>query len=158
MTRTEKMIDLLSRIVLNADEKATAAEELKAMLDGLDPEKHEDDLDREVERLLIEVGVPCHITGYSNLKKAITLAVNNPTLRHATTLLYGKAAEEAEYETTASRVERSIRHAVELTWSRGDMDVLNKYFGNTVSPDKGKPTNAEFIATMTREIRHRTAR
>ena len=82
------------------------------------------------------------------------LAAENRTYIHSITFgLYPQVA--AHFDTTAGRVERAIRHLVEVTWTRGDVEVLQRYFGNTVSPEKGKPTNGEFIARMANVLRQR---
>ena len=157
MTKTEKMISLLTNIVLQNGDEATAAKELKTMLDECAYGNGRDSLEREVEKLLTEIGVPCHILGYNYLKKVIAFAADDPTLRCKASVLYVKVAKAVGGEATASRVERAIRHAIELSWDRCCMDVLNKYFGNTVDPRKGKSTNGEFISIMAREISQRTA-
>lgn len=98
------------------------------------------------------VGVPAHIKGYRYVREAILMAVNDPTvLDGITKVLYPKVA--ATFNTTSSRVERAIRHAIECAWDRCDISVLYSYFGNTVSIHKGKPTNSEFIALMSERVR-----
>lgn len=105
-------------------------------------------------QLLVELGTPAHLKGYKQLQTAICMAVDHPEYISAfTTKLYPSVAEE--FHDTSSRVERAIRHAVEVTWDRGDFDVLQQYFGNTVSCSKGKPTNAEFIARAAEIIQMR---
>ena len=157
MTKTEKMVDLLARIVLNAGDEASAVDELKAMLEDSAPEQLRSSIENAAEDLLLEVGVPCHILGHGNLKQAIAIVVDNPSLRYYTTEVYARVVKEAGEHTTPSRVERSIRHAISLAFDRCGCDVLYKYFGNTIDPNKGKPTNAEFIATMAREVQRRLA-
>ena len=105
------------------------------------------DYETYVSKVMFELGSPAHVLGYQYARRAIILAVSDSEYLHAITgMLYPAIAKE--YHTTASRVERAIRHLIEITWDRGDLDVLQKYFGNTISYNKGKPTNSEFIATM----------
>ncbi|MDR2606571.1 MAG: sporulation transcription factor Spo0A [Oscillospiraceae bacterium] len=100
-----------------------------------------------VTEIIHEVGVPAHIKGYQYLRDAIIRTINDPDMINAVTkALYPQVAKK--FNTTASRVERAIRHAIEVAWDRGDIDVLQKYFGYTVSNIKGKPTNSEFIALI----------
>lgn len=101
--------------------------------------------------LLREVGIPAHIKGYRYAVAAIVILVGNPDAGDAITKeLYPGVAEMCG--TTASRVERAIRHGVEVAWSRGDLDVLKEYFGNTVSGLRGKPTNSEFLTRMAEAV------
>ena len=107
-----------------------------------------------VRQILLELGAPDHLTGHPYVVRGILLVVSNQMfLNNITFGLYPQLA--AEFDTTAARVERSIRHLIEITWERGDMDVLNRYFGNTVSPDRGKPTNGEFIARIANVVKRR---
>ncbi len=100
-----------------------------------------------VTAIIHEVGVPAHIKGYQYLREAILLAVADMDVINAVTkVLYPEVAKR--FNTTASRVERAIRHAIEVAWDRGDLETLQKYFGYTVSNVKGKPTNSEFIAMI----------
>ena len=100
-----------------------------------------------VTDIMLSLGVPAHISGYRYLRNAIVLSVGNMDLISAMTKqLYPAVAEK--YGSTPSRVERSIRHAVEMAWDRGDIDTLQKFFGSTVSRSRGKPTNSEFIAMI----------
>lgn len=104
-------------------------------------------LEANVTAIIHEIGVPAHIKGYQYLREAIMMAVEDMDVINAVTkVLYPKVAEQ--FGTTASRVERAIRHAIEVAWDRGDLDTLQKYFGFTVSNSKGKPTNSEFIAMI----------
>lgn len=105
------------------------------------------DLERQVTAIIHEIGVPAHIKGYQYLREAIGLAVADMEIINAVTkVLYPAVAKK--FGTTASRVERAIRHAIEVAWDRGDLETLQKYFGYTVSNAKGKPTNSEFIAMI----------
>lgn len=118
----------------------------------------EDDLENRVTDMLHEIGIPAHIKGYHYLRDAIMMAVEDMDVLNAITkVLYPTVAKK--YKTTSSRVERAIRHAIEVAWSRGKLDTLDELFGYTVSNGKGKPTNSEFIAliadTIQLEYKHR---
>jgi len=100
-----------------------------------------------VTGIIHEIGVPAHIKGYQYLREAIIIAVNDMDVINAITkVLYPQVAKT--FSTTPSRVERAIRHAIEVAWDRGDLDTLQRFFGYTVSNTKGKPTNSEFIALI----------
>ena len=104
-------------------------------------------LDAMVTAIIHEIGVPAHIKGYQYLREGIILAVRNMDVINAVTkVLYPEIAKR--FDTTPSRVERAIRHAIEVAWDRGDLETLQKYFGYTVNSAKGKPTNSEFIAMI----------
>lgn len=110
------------------------------------------DLEIQVTSILHQIGVPAHIKGYHYLRNAIIMSVENPNLINAVTKkLYPSVARI--YETTSSRVERAIRHAIEVAWDRGDVDILNSYFGYTIHNERGKPTNSEFIAMISDKLR-----
>ena len=105
----------------------------------------------EVTEILHQIGVPAHIKGYHYLRDSIIMAVEDPEIINAVTKqLYPSVAKA--YETTSSRVERAIRHAIEVAWDRGDVDVLNSYFGYTIQNTRGKPTNSEFIAMISDKL------
>ncbi len=105
-----------------------------------------------VTGIIHEIGVPAHIKGYQYLREAIIIAVNDMDVINAITkVLYPQVAKT--FQTTPSRVERAIRHAIEVAWDRGDLDTLQRFFGYTVSNTKGKPTNSEFIALIADTIR-----
>ena len=125
---------------------------------GRQPERTEDNpvpvrnLETDVTNIIHEIGVPAHIKGYQYLRDAIILSVNDmEMLNSITKILYPTIAKK--HQTTASRVERAIRHAIEVAWSRGKMDTIDELFGYTVSTGKGKPTNSEFIALIADKIR-----
>ena len=104
-------------------------------------------LKTRVTSVIHEIGVPAHIKGYQYLREAIMITVRDMDVINAVTkILYPEVAKR--YATTPSRVERAIRHAIEVAWDRGDLETLQKYFGYTVSNVKGKPTNSEFIAMI----------
>lgn len=110
------------------------------------------DIDIVISNIMREIGVPAHIKGYQYLRTAIKLSVSDSEmLGSVTKLLYPTVAKE--YKTTASRVERAIRHAIEVAWDRGDVDVLSSYFGYTIQSQRGKPTNSEFIAMIADKLK-----
>ena len=110
------------------------------------------DLEKDVTDMIHEIGVPAHIKGYQYLREAIMMSVRDgEMLNSITKILYPTIAKK--YQTTSSRVERAIRHAIEVAWSRGNMETLDSLFGYTISIGKGKPTNSEFIALITGKIR-----
>ena len=105
-----------------------------------------------VTDVIHEIGVPAHIKGYQYVREAIVIAVQDMDVINAVTkVLYPEVARR--YSTTPSRVERAVRHAIEVAWDRGDLETLQRYFGYTVSNTKGKPTNSEFIAMIADRIR-----
>lgn len=105
-----------------------------------------------ITEIIHQIGVPAHIKGYHYLREAILLSVQDPEyINSVTKLLYPTVAKH--FSTTSSRVERAIRHAIEVAWDRGDVDILNTYFGYTVNTGRGKPTNSEFIAMISDKIR-----
>ncbi len=111
-----------------------------------------DDIEVVVSEIMHQIGVPAHIKGYMYLREAIILSVNNTEMMGSVTkLLYPTVAKT--YKTTSSRVERAIRHAIEVAWDRGDVDVLSSYFGYTIQSSRGKPTNSEFIAMIADKLR-----
>ncbi len=112
----------------------------------------EEPLEIQVTEILHQIGVPAHIKGYHYLRDSILMAVRTPEIINAVTKqLYPSVAKE--YDTTPSRVERAIRHAIEVAWDRGDVDVLTGYFGYTIHNTRGKPTNSEFIAMISDRLR-----
>lgn len=114
----------------------------------------EHDLELMITEIIHQIGVPAHIKGYHYLRDAIILSVNNSDyINSITKMLYPTVAKM--YKTTSSRVERAIRHAIEVAWDRGDIDVLESYFGYTVNTGRGKPTNSEFIAMIADKLRLR---
>ena len=110
------------------------------------------DLEQDVTDMIHEIGVPAHIKGYQYLREAIMMSVEDiDMLNSITKVLYPTIAKK--YQTTPSRVERAIRHAIEVAWSRGRMETLDSLFGYTINTGKGKPTNSEFIALISDKIR-----
>ena len=123
--------------------------ELTAPMDAGDASstRQTENLESAVTAIIHEIGVPAHIKGYQYLREAIIMTVEDMEVINAVTkVLYPEVAKR--FGTTASRVERAIRHAIEVAWDRGDLETLQKYFGYTVSNAKGKPTNSEFIAMI----------
>lgn len=110
------------------------------------------ELELMVTDIIHQIGVPAHIKGYHYLREAIVLSVKNSDIINSVTkVLYPTVAKK--HSTTSSRVERAIRHAIEVAWDRGDIDVLNSYFGYTIQNERGKPTNSEFIAMISDKLR-----
>ena len=134
---TNSLLNRMRQVVSNPTEEKTA---------------NAPSLERRVTSIIHEIGVPAHIKGYQYVREAIMLAVKEPGVINAVTKeLYPTVAEK--FNTTPSRVERAVRHAIEVAWDRGDLDTLQGYFGFTVSSIKGKPTNSEFIAMVADLIR-----
>lgn len=110
------------------------------------------DIETQVTKIIHQIGVPAHIKGYQYLRTAILMTINDGDIINSVTkVLYPSVAKK--YATTTSRVERAIRHAIEVAWDRGDVDTLNSYFGYTIQNDRGKPTNSEFIAMIADNLR-----
>ena len=110
------------------------------------------DMESRVTKVIHQIGVPAHIKGYQYLRTAILMTMeNNEIINSVTKVLYPTVAKK--YGTTTSRVERAIRHAIEVAWDRGDVDTLNSYFGYTIQNSRGKPTNSEFIAMIADNLR-----
>lgn len=109
-------------------------------------------LEAQVTKIIHLMGIPAHIKGYQYLRSAILLTIDdNDAINSVTKVLYPAVAKK--YQTTTSRVERAIRHAIEVAWDRGDIDTLNSYFGYTIHNSRGKPTNSEFIAMVADNLR-----
>lgn len=114
----------------------------------------EKDLEYVITDVIHQIGVPAHIKGYTYLREAISLSITNPDIINSVTKqLYPSVAKK--FASTSSRVERAIRHAIEVAWDRGDVDILNSYFGYTIHNGRGKPTNSEFIAMISDKLRLR---
>lgn len=110
------------------------------------------DMEAQVTKIIHQIGVPAHIKGYQYLRTAILMTIeDNDIINSVTKVLYPTVAKK--YQTTTSRVERAIRHAIEVAWDRGDVDTLNSYFGYTIQNSRGKPTNSEFIAMIADNLR-----
>ena len=112
----------------------------------------EPDIETQVTKIIHQIGVPAHIKGYQYLRAAILMTIkDSDAINSVTKVLYPSVAKK--YQTTTSRVERAIRHAIEVAWDRGDVDTLNSYFGYTIQNNRGKPTNSEFIAMIADNLR-----
>ena len=154
MKNLEKQVDALMRLCVAEEDmdKDRLREEIKRMLQLR--KRGEADPEQEIRRILLELGAPDHLVGHPYVIRAILLVLQDQLyINHITFGLYPQLA--VEFDTTPARVERAIRHLIEVTWSRGDLDVLEKYFGNTISASRGKPTNGEFIARMANVIKLR---
>ena len=156
MHTLELQVDALMRLCTaekESDRAKVRAEVRKLMAQkrhgysGSDPETL-------IRQLLLELGAPDHLQGHPYIVEALLLVVEDRAYIDSITFgLYPQLA--VKFDTTASRVERAIRHLVEVTWARGDWDTLTYYFGNTISPEKGKPTNGEFIARLSNVVKQR---
>lgn len=152
----EQKVNAIMRYIVadSKEEKETIMAEIKAMIEPVLKENQMANIDDVISEILVELGMPSHVIGYRYSVYAIKIAVENPDIINAITRgLYPTVAEH--YGTTASRAERAIRNGIECAWDRCDVDVIEKYFGNTVSPTKGKPTNSEFIARISNIVRRR---
>lgn len=110
------------------------------------------DMETQVTKVIHQIGVPAHIKGYQYLRSAIMMTIEDSEIINSVTkILYPSVAKK--YATTSSRVERAIRHAIEVAWDRGDIETLNSYFGYTIQTNRGKPTNSEFIAMIADNLR-----
>lgn len=113
---------------------------------------YKNNLQISITKILHELGVPSHIKGYQYIREGITIIYENPdVIGGITKELYPDIA--AKFETTVSRVERAIRHAIEVSWNRGNWDLMEEIFGHSVDIDKAKPTNSEFIVTVADKLR-----
>lgn len=138
------------RIMITVPSGETGMEQTENMTDV--SESDDRDLEKDVTDMIHEIGVPAHIKGYQYLREAIMMSVEDvEMLGSITKILYPTIAKK--YQTTPSRVERAIRHAIEVAWSRGRMETLDALFGYTINTGKGKPTNSEFIALIADKIR-----
>ncbi len=116
------------------------------------PKSYEQNLENDVTEIIREIGIPAHIKGYQYIREGIIMSIKDMNmLNYITKLLYPSIAKK--YKTTSSSVERAIRHAIEVAWGRGKIDVIESMFGYTVSAGKGKPTNSEFIALIADKLR-----
>lgn len=153
---TEKKINAIMRYIVadSQKEKEAIMAEIKEMIEPVSTENQMENIEDVISEILFELGMPSHILGYQYSVYAIKIAVENTDIINAITCgLYPTVAEH--YGTTASRVERAIRKGIECAWDRGDLDVIEKYFGNTISLVKGRPTNSEFIARVANIVRRR---
>ena len=146
------IINRIKRVKKEGTDKKIEQKPAFSMSMNKKAEKTEEDLETDVTEIIHEIGVPAHIKGYQYLREAIVMSVKDmDMLNSITKVLYPTIAKK--FQTTPSRVERAIRHAIEVAWSRGRMDTLDEMFGYTINRGKGKPTNSEFIALITDRIR-----
>lgn len=147
----EAVLDKVHRLKNYRNRASTLAGSRKVEPYMVSAEYERQNLESDVTQILHEIGIPAHIKGYQYLRDAIILSVSDKEmLGSVTKILYPTIAKKRQ--TTSSRVERAIRHAIEVAWSRGKMDTINDLFGYTVSTGKGKPTNSEFIALIVDKI------
>ena len=154
MTKLERQITALTRVILAEDsaERKAAQEELRKLVNDRSAVKQ--DAETVTQELLLELGAPDHLVGHPYTVQAILLVVQDRTyIDNITFGLYPQLA--VQFDTTASRVERAIRHLIEVIFTRCDYEVVNRYFGNSIHPDKGKPTNGEFIARIANVVKLR---
>ena len=143
----ESLCDHISSLVSNRTKNGEASFSQSTTVNDRTP-----DIESQVTKIIHQIGVPAHIKGYQYLRTAILLTVKDSDIINSVTkVLYPSVAKK--YQTTTSRVERAIRHAIEVAWDRGDVDTLNSYFGYTVQNSRGKPTNSEFIAMIADNLR-----
>lgn len=146
----DMVINRIKRVRDRNEMKKEQARKVNAYEKAKEPSKV--NLESEVTGIIHEIGVPAHIKGYQYLREAIIMSVNDiEMLNSITKILYPTIAKK--FQTTPSRVERAIRHAIEVAWSRGKMDTIDELFGYTINNGKGKPTNSEFIALIADKIR-----
>jgi len=144
--------ELVSDITFNKNENSVNINILDDSSLNINKLNTFDDLENEVSEILKELGIPAHIKGYQFLRDAIIeVTYNNDLINAVTKMLYPIIAEK--HKTTPTRVERAIRHAIEVSTSRGKIDTLHKYFGYSTAKTRGKPTNSEFIAVISDKLR-----
>lgn len=137
------LIDLEKKILEVANKDASSSKVLNL---------HDNNIQISITKVLHELGIPSHIKGYQYIREAINLVYNNPSLVGSITKeLYPQIG--IKFDTSVSRVERAIRHAIEVSWNRGDWDLMEEIFGHSVDIDKAKPTNSEFIVTIADKLR-----
>ena len=141
-----------SRFLSKPYSETAMIDHLLRLAEKAEAQAHAPGLEELVTSIIHEVGVPAHIKGYQYVREAIMITVEDmDVINSVTKILYPEVAKR--FHTTPSRVERAIRHAIEVAWDRGDLETLQKFFGYTVSNTKGKPTNSEFIAMISDRIR-----
>lgn len=153
MNELEKKVDALIRLCLadGGEDAAAARTELENCVKKQKPADGVS-LRLQICRVLRELGVPEHLIGYEFLVDAVALTVDRPDyLRHVTGALYPTVAKK--HDCTDKQVERAMRHAIETAWNRCALDDIARYFGNTISPSRGKPVNSEFIARVANAVR-----
>ncbi|HBV96859.1 MAG: chemotaxis protein CheY [Peptococcaceae bacterium BICA1-7] len=160
-TVTQRAVELgADYYILKPFDFSVLASRIRQLSDGINPNQYisavkPKNLDVAVTNIIHEMGVPAHIKGYHYLRDAILMVINEINLLGAVTKeLYPMIAQK--YQTTPSRVERAIRHAIELAWDRGNVEMMTKFFGYTINLERGKPTNSEFIAMVADKLRIET--
>jgi two-component system response regulator (stage 0 sporulation protein A) len=164
MTNLEQKIDLIMQYVAaeDANEKDRLRDEIRNALSSTEPEAavdipyptYDEAMDDTIEDLFKDLGVPCHLLGYDRAAFGIKLAISDKEYIHSISKrMYPAIAEE--FDTSVSRVERSIRHLIEVAWNRQDIDNAYRIFGYTIDINKGRPTNSEFIAACAKEVKRR---
>lgn len=154
---TRRVLQIAKRLCLSKTDGPGAIDKGKDYSDSKGRDRtertyQENSLETDITGIIREIGIPAHIKGYQYIREAIMMTVNDINLlNYITKLLYPTIAKK--YKTTSSSVERAIRHAIEVAWNRGKIDVLEDMFGYTVSAGKGKPTNSEFIALIADKLR-----
>lgn len=155
---TQRAVDLgADYYILKPFDFTVLANRIRQLSDGASvlqytPVVKTKNLDVAVTNVIHEMGVPAHIKGYQYLRDAILMVIDEVSLLGAVTKeLYPMIAQK--YQTTPSRVERAIRHAIELAWDRGNVEMMNRFFGYTINLERGKPTNSEFIAMIADRLR-----
>lgn len=146
------MPSLLEHIQSIRRQRETPSSQKTVIERGDDSSRGASNIETQVTKIIHQIGVPAHIKGYQYLRTAIMMTIDdNEIINSVTKVLYPSVAKR--YATTTSRVERAIRHAIEVAWDRGDVDTLNSYFGYTIQNNRGKPTNSEFIAMIADNLR-----
>ena len=154
MRNLELQVDTLMRLCLadSPTERGRLRMELQQLMDH--PQLTRKDPEYVTRLVLLDLGAPDHLLGHAFVVDAVVMTVEDR--RYISNITFGLYPQiAAKIDTTASRVERAIRHLIEVTWTRGDMDVLCGYFGNTISAERGKPTNGEFIARLSNIVQQR---
>lgn len=146
------LVERIRRLMLKRESRVPSHPQSVKAVESSTPYPQNAELETRVTRIIHQIGVPAHIKGYQYLRTAIMMTVSDSdVINSVTKVLYPSVAKY--YKTTSSRVERAIRHAIEVAWDRGDVDTLNSYFGYTIQTSRGKPTNSEFIAMIADNLR-----
>lgn len=144
--------DIIEKILQIAYKSTMGKSSVKSSPNSVHINNDNSNTEIKITQILHQIGVPAHIKGYHYLRSSIMMSIDNPDIINSVTKqLYPAVANN--FETTPSRVERAIRHAIEVAWDRGDIDILNSYFGYTIHNSRGKPTNSEFIAMISDKLR-----
>ena len=152
----EFQVDALMRLCTaeTESERVQARTDIRRMMEGYKARHISSDPEYLIREILLELGTPDHLLGHAYVVQGILLALEDR--KYINNLMFGLYPQLAlTFQATPAQVERAIRNLIEVTWTRGDMDILNRYFGNTISPDKGKPTNGEFLARIANIVKMR---